>query len=139
MLADKPLLSKYDTVSYTDLQKDGSFERFTHQMGVKSFITNPSPGLALQQPGWYEIKGLAWSGAGGVKQVDISADGGKTWAQAALDPAPARLMSRATDAADTVQPNRADLLAQKGRNSYYHYNGMTTWAVSEGGAIRHVY
>ena len=33
---------------------------------------------------FYEITGLAWSGRGAIKRVDVSADGGKTWRQAAL-------------------------------------------------------
>lgn len=156
MISDKPLMSKFDTVSYTDLQTDGSFQRFTYQMGVKSFITSPSPGLALDAHGTYEVKGLAWSGAGPIQQVDVSADGGKTWAAAATEASPglaltrfripwdwqgqpAKLMSRATDEAGNVQPTRDALIEAKGSNVYYHFNGMTIWSVSENGSIEHVY
>lgn len=156
MLSDKPLMSKFDTVSYTDLQADGSFERFTHQMGVKSFITSPSPGLALDAKGHYEIKGLAWSGAGSIKLVEVSADGGETWAPAATEPSqphsltrfripwhwhgqPARLVSRATDETGSVQPVRDALLAEKGSSVYYHFNGTTKWSVAADGSIEHVY
>jgi sulfane dehydrogenase subunit SoxC len=34
----------------------------------------------------HEISGLAWSGNGSIRQVDVSADGGQSWAPAALLP-----------------------------------------------------
>ena len=71
MVTDKPLLSKFDSVSYTDLLPDGTFKRFSFEMGVKSFITQPSPGLELNERGVYEIRGLAWSGAGSIKSVEV--------------------------------------------------------------------
>ena len=46
---------------------------FTYLMEVKSVITAPSPGLALPGPGLYEISGLAWSGAGKIAKVEVSA------------------------------------------------------------------
>jgi sulfane dehydrogenase subunit SoxC len=58
-ITDKPLMSRFDTVSYTDLLKDGTAERFSFEMEVKSFITSPSPGQTLTAPGFYEIRGLA--------------------------------------------------------------------------------
>ena len=64
-------------------------------MEVKSFITHPSPGLTLKGPGFYEISGLAYSGNGRIARVMVSADGGKSWAQAAL--AGAGAVSKALD------------------------------------------
>lgn len=156
-LSDRPLMSKFDTVSYTDLQPDGSFERFSFTMGVKSFITQPSPGYGLQKQGVYEIRGLAWSGHGHITSVEVSADGGKSWAEAELqEPVmrhslvrfripwnwkgePAQLLSRAKDSEGNVQPGRRELVKNKGTSSYYHYNAMTTWSVNPSGDIRHIY
>ncbi len=58
--------------------------QFYFPMEVKSFVTNPSPGLTLKGPGYYEISGLAYSGNGRISKVMVSADGGKSWAEAAL-------------------------------------------------------
>jgi len=38
----------------------------------------------MNGPGYYEISGIAYSGNGRISRVMVSADGGKTWAQAAL-------------------------------------------------------
>ncbi len=156
-LTDRPLMSRYDTVSYTDLGKDGIAERFTFEMGVKSLITSPSPGHVLSEPGYYEIRGLAWTGAGTINKVEISADGGNSWVEATLqepvldkaftrfrapwvwDGSPATLKSRATDQRGQLQPERETLLAERGTNMYYHYNAISAWSVSSDGMISHVY
>lgn len=156
-VSERPLMSRFDTVSYTDLMKDGTAHRFTYEMGVKSLITSPSPGYDLNEPGIYEIRGLAWSGAGNITRVEVSADGGQSWADAALaDPildksmvrfrapwewqsGPAVLKSRATDSQGNVQPEREALVAAHGLNAYYHFNGIVAWAVDTDGVVTHVY
>jgi sulfane dehydrogenase subunit SoxC len=55
-----------------------------NEVYVKSIITYPSGGLQLAGPGFYEISGLAWSGSGKVRRVEVSADGGRTWKDAQL-------------------------------------------------------
>src|SRR6516164_5609492 len=103
--------------------------------GVKSFITHPSPGLALKGLGFYEISGIAYSGNGRIAKVMVSADGGKSWAQAALqepvlskaftrfrvpwrwDGGPAVLQSRAWDEAGNVQPTRTEFVATRGETT----------------------
>ena len=126
-------------------------------MAVKSLITRPAPGLMLKQPGFYEISGLAWSGNGRIRQVDVSADGGKSWAPAALqgpvlpkapvrfrapwrwDGGPAVLQSRATDETGMVQPTRAALVAERGLRGTYHYNAIASWRIDEKGDAANVY
>jgi sulfane dehydrogenase subunit SoxC len=46
-----PVMTKDETSRYTDLQADGTSLMFTYPMEVKSVITRPSPGVALQGPG----------------------------------------------------------------------------------------
>ena len=156
-LSDRPLMSRFDTVSYTDLLKDGTSTRFSYEMGVKSLITSPSPGKLLGAPGFHELRGLAWTGGGSVTAVEVSTDGGKSWFRATLqepvldkaltrfrapwhwDGSPVILKSRAYDSLGQLQPERTALLNDKGSNVYYHYNAILSWSVDSGGHIRHVY
>ena len=126
-------------------------------MGVKSIITSPSVGQALTTRGDYEVRGLAWSGAGRIQTVELSADGGRHWVPAHLqEPVLERaltrfrlpwhwdggaqiLMSRATDSAGARQPRRDQLISAKGSNVYYHYNAICALAVDIDGEISHVY
>lgn len=152
-----PAMTRDETAKYTELQPDGRARQFTFVMEAKSVITSPSALQRLNGPGFYEIKGLAWSGRGRISRVEISADGGQSWADAALqDPvlprcftrfraawnwsgAPAVLKSRATDETGYVQPERDVLVRERGRRGYFHYNAIVAWAVDTEGAVSHVY
>ena len=153
----EPVMTKDETSKYTDLLPSGKALQFTFPMGVKSVITSPSGGQQMQGPGLYQISGIAWSGAGQIRRVDVSADGGKTWAPAALSApvlpkaltrfrmawrwngGPAVLMSRAVDEVGAIQPTRDALLGPRGTAFRYHYHAIQSWAVSAGGEVRNVY
>src|ERR1700687_831673 len=49
---------------------------------------------------------------------------------------PAILKSRATDEGGYVQPTRAQMLADRGMNTIYHFNAIASWAVGETGEVR---
>jgi len=152
-----PTMTKDETSKYTILLPSGKSLQFVFPIETKSVITHPSPGLTLKDAGLYEISGLAWSGYGKISRVEVSADGGKSWAAAALqepvlpkaltrfripwrwDGGPAVLQSRATDSSGYVQPTRAALIAERGTKTFYHFNGITSWAIGEHGEVRHVY
>lgn len=151
-----PAFFRDETAKYTDLQPDGRAEMFSLRMGVKSIILNPSFGLDLAGRGYHEISGLAWSGRGRVRTVEVSADGGASWAEAALgtalpkaltrfrmpwqwDGGPAVLLSRATDDTGAVQPTRALWLAKYGTKQGYHGNAVQSWAIDAAGRVAHVY
>ena len=156
-VTDRPVMARNETAKYTELQADGSARQFTFVMDAKSLITSPSHGQRLSGPGVYEIRGLAWSGRGRIAQVEVSADGGKSWALAALqtpvlprcqtrfraawkwDGKAAVLKSRATDETGYVQPERKVLIQQRGSNGYFHYNAIVAWEVDKDGDVRHVY
>lgn len=152
-----PAFSREETSKYTDLRADGKAEMFSLRMGVKSIILAPSFGLDLRGAGYHEISGLAWSGRGRVRKVEVSADGGTSWAEAALEApvlpkaltrfrmrwhwsgAPATLMSRATDETGAVQPRREAWVAKIAGGQGYHSNAVQSWRVDPLGKISHVY
>ena len=154
---DGPTHTKDETSKYTDLQPDGRALQFTFEMGVKSVITRPSSTMMLPRKGIYEISGLAWSGAGRIRRVEVSADGGASWAEAALtgEERPkafvrfrlpwewkgeaAVLQSRATDEKGRVQPARKAWLAQYAAANVFHNNSIVSWAVGTDGSVKNVY
>jgi sulfane dehydrogenase subunit SoxC len=152
----QPTMTKDETSKYTILLQDGKAWQFVFPLEVKSIITRPSPGLGLKQPGFAEISGLAWSGNGRIRQVEVSADGGQSWAKAALQEpvlpkaltrfrmpwqwngGPAVLQSRATDETGMVQPTRAQFIAERGLRGIYHFNAIASWAIDEKGQAANV-
>jgi sulfane dehydrogenase subunit SoxC len=151
-LGTAPFMTREETSQYTDLMPDGTARQFTMVMDAKSLITSPSGGQRIQ-PGFVEIRGLAWSGRGTVTKVEVSTDGGRSWESASLqDPIlpkchtrfrfpwrwngrQAILQSRCTDDTGYVQPSRSALVAVRGTNSVYHYNAIQSWTVSPEGQV----
>jgi sulfane dehydrogenase subunit SoxC len=153
-------MSRAETAQYVDLMPDGKSWQFSFVMEAKSVITRPAGGQTLPEPGAYEISGLAWSGRGRITRVEVSADGGKTWADALLnDPVmpkaltrfalpwiwngqEAVLLSRCTDETGYRQPTREELIAvrglKQGGDGLDHYNGIKAWFVHANGEVRHV-
>ena len=70
----EPAYSREETSKYTDLMPDGTAREFTFYMEAKSIITRPSGGQRLTVPGFHEISGIAWSGRGKVRRVDVSVE-----------------------------------------------------------------
>jgi DMSO/TMAO reductase YedYZ molybdopterin-dependent catalytic subunit len=89
----------------------------------RSVIASPADGSSVVVGSSMVIRGYAWSGRGPVTSVEVSADGGTTWQDAALGPARSSvawrsfelswtpgvagahgLWARATDASGDVQP-----------------------------------
>jgi sulfane dehydrogenase subunit SoxC len=153
-LVDAPLETREETSKYTNLLADGRARQFVFEMDAKSVITRPSPGHILTTHGYYPIVGLAWSGRGAIRQVEVSVDGGRSWQRARLDGppgdraltrfhagwvwngAPATILSRATDSTGYIQPTREALVAARGLNSNYHYNGIQQWRVDADGSVK---
>jgi len=156
-VTNAPVNARDETSHYTELMPGGKARQFMFAQAAKSVILKPSFGMNLKEPGLYEISGLAWSGAGRVKKVEVSADGGKTWKVAPLtepvlpkaltrfrlpwnwDGKPSTLMSRATDETGDVQPTRADWISQFAPGQGYHFNGIQCWRVEADGTVKHVY
>ncbi len=155
-VTDQPYMARDETSKYSDLMPDGKARIFTYAMEAKSVITFPSGGQTLPARGLYEVTGLAWSGRGRIDRVDVTTDGGRTWSAAELqeprlplaltrfrlswrfDGQDTRIASRATDETGYVQPTRAALIAARGTNSIYHYNGIKVWHVRADGTVANV-
>ena len=84
-VGDQPWYTREETSKYTDLMPNGKARKFTYVMDAKSVITSPSPQAPLKRKGFTVITGLAWSGRGKVKRVDVSLDGGRNWRTAKID------------------------------------------------------
>jgi sulfane dehydrogenase subunit SoxC len=156
-VTDAPVDARDETSHYTELMPGGKARQYMFAQGAKSAILKPSFGMTMKGPGLYEISGLAWSGAGRISKVEVSADGGKTWALAALnepvlskaltrfrmpwrwDGRPSPLMSRATDESGGTQPTRASWISQYAPGQGYHFNGIQCWGIEADGTVKHVY
>ncbi len=152
-VTDQPYMARDETSKYSDLMADGTTRIFTYAMEAKSVITFPSGGQTLPAPGLCELTGLAWSGLGRIERVEVTTDGGRTWVDAELqeprlpqaltrfrlpwrfDGQDARIASRAVDSTGYVQPTRQALIAVRGMNSIYHYNGIKVWHVRADGSV----
>jgi sulfane dehydrogenase subunit SoxC len=156
-VTDAPVHTKHESGEYTELLADGGAVKFTFGMGVKSVITHPSATLTMSEHGYYELSGLAWSGAGRVRKVEISADGGRSWAEAELvapvqpraltrfrlpwhwEGTPAELMSRAEDETGAQQPTRTAWKARYDPSNFLHYNAIQAWRITPEGTVENVY
>ncbi|BEP59073.1 sulfite dehydrogenase [Variovorax sp. V118] len=155
-LGDQPYGAKDETVHYVDLMPDGQHRQYTSIQECKSVVTTPSGGQMLLDKGFYNITGLAWSGRGKVKRVDVSVDGGRNWRTARLespvlskcltrfnidwvwDGTPAIIQSRAIDDTGYVQPSYKQLRAVRGTRSIYHNNAIQSWQVQANGEVANV-
>ena len=155
-VGDEPWASKDEALHYVDLMPDGLHRQYTSIQECKSVITTPSGGQVLLDKGFYNITGLAWSGRGKIRRVDVSVDGGRNWRSARLegpvlnkcltrfnldwvwDGKPAILQSRAIDETGYVQPMINTLRTVRGTRSIYHNNAIQSWLVAETGEVSNV-
>ena len=152
-LGTKPWMTRWETAKYTDPLPGGKARQFSFVLDAKSVITSPSVPGTVASRGWHSINGLAWSGRGRITRVEVSVDGGASWADAtftgpALSKAAVRfermwewggqetvLLSRATDETGYVQPTRSAFVAARGPGTDYHFNPITGWKVGADGAV----
>ncbi len=155
-VGDQPWNTREEALHYIDLMPGGKHRQYTWIQEAKSVITSPSGGQVLLDQGYHEITGLAWSGRGKVRRVDVSTDGGRNWRYARLQEpvldkaltrfrldwmwngAPALLQSRVIDDTGYVQPAIRQLRAVRGSRSIYHNNAIQTWRVDATGEVSNV-
>ena len=141
-----PLEGQYQTVNYM-VYREGEAPFPASLQPVKSVVARPTAGAALGG-GPVLVSGFAWSGAGKIAKVELSADGGQTWAPARLlepissltwvrwdfvwqPPAAGSyaLLSRATDETGAMQPTSVPW-----NRLGYGYNAIEGVAVTVAGA-----
>lgn len=155
-VGDMPYGTKDESIHYVDLMPDGLHRQYTSVQEVKSVVTSPSGGQVLLQKGFHNVTGLAWSGRGKIRRVDVSVDGGKNWTQARLegpvlskcltrfnadfvwDGKPAIFQSRAVDETGQVQPTYSELRKVRASRSIYHNNAIQSWSLEENGEVKNV-
>jgi len=135
-VVDQPYMTTQDRTSYMEhtpagegafLLASGKAIEWHYAMYAKSVITYPTGGHVLPGPGRYVITGLAWSGGGAVRRVEVTTDGGRTWRDAQLQEPILRyafarfhfpwtwngeetiIASRCTDETGTVQATMTEL------------------------------
>lgn len=162
-LTDEPQMAMMESTRYPSLKLDGKSRWFEFELGPKSVITKPSGGQLLPVPGFYEITGLAWSGGGAIKRVEVSTDGGKTWKDALLEGPVAKkahtrftipwnwngeetiLHSRCTDDQGTIQPTMAEVAKLWGTDVEFFrksgllvgdFNAIQPWKINRDGSVQ---
>ena len=156
---DKPWYAKEETSKYTALTASGKAIQHFYALETNSIITSPCPEIPwtdLRVGDLIEIQGLAWTGHGTVKGVDITFDGGKNWVEASLkglvlpkawtrfsymyryEGKPLLLASRSYDDSDNVQPTVNQEKKVVGVEGVYHRNAIHTWAISAKGEVNNV-
>jgi sulfane dehydrogenase subunit SoxC len=146
---------------YGHINQDATVAGLTLRWGPKSVITFPSGGQKLPGRGFYQVTGLAWSGCGAVRRVEVSTDGGQTWKDAEIrggvypmahtrfgldwkwDGQECVLQSRCTDELGQVQPTRTDAAkAFKVAADYYNTHGVPgadnlvqPWRIATDGSV----
>jgi sulfane dehydrogenase subunit SoxC len=162
-LVDEPYMFMMETSRYPSLKLDGKSRWFEFELGPKSVITRPSGGHHLPVRGYYEISGLAWSGAGAIRRVEVSTDGGRAWKDAQIhdpvakkahtrfsipwnwDGEEALLHSRCTDDQGTVQPTVAEVAKLWGTDVEFFrktslivgdFNAIQPWKVNRDGSVQ---
>lgn len=164
-VVDQPIMDRLETTGYSVLRPSmkGKSLWFNFEWGVKSVITYPAAGARLAGPGFYEITGLAWSGGGTIRRVEVSTDGGRSWKDAQLQDPVLRIahtrfrfpwtwngeetliQSRSTDDRGEVQPTLTAFAKEWGVTPDYfkttdnwvnHFNAIYPWKVNRDGSVQ---
>jgi len=152
-LTDQPFMTREETSKYTEPIKDGKIRQFSFEMDARSIITFPAYPVQLEK-GWVEIRGIAWSGRGKIRGVEVSVDAGKNWYPARLqEPVlekahtcfrllwqwkgeETEILSRAIDETGYMQPTLSQLIAARGTDmGGYHLNPVTAWRIKGDGSV----
>jgi DMSO/TMAO reductase YedYZ molybdopterin-dependent catalytic subunit len=130
IVTDRPYNGFFQSLDYSIYERRDGLVTVTPltQMQVKSLIVRPTAQERIAPNTAYRVFGVAWTGESEITRVEVSSDGGRTWAAARLldnarahcwrrwefmwrSPAQAgrvTLMARAADARGNTQPMARD-------------------------------
>ena len=131
VVTDRPYAGFWQTLDYSYFERvDGHPSlRPVAEVQPKAVIVAPAVGAVVRAGQNLVVTGKAWAGEAKVARVEVSADGGKTWAAAAVDPTradpfcwrdwvfpwtapatrgPVALVARCTDDRGRTQPDARD-------------------------------
>jgi DMSO/TMAO reductase YedYZ molybdopterin-dependent catalytic subunit len=145
-VVDRPYLGFYQTQRYVGMRRvEGGAVRVhaIERQRIKSQIARVEPDPSAGK-GVYRVIGAAWSGGDGIRAVDVSTDGGRSWSpariEASRDPyawvlfryswVPAagthEILARATDGSGRTQPLTRDNTQLAGYiNNWCHRKSIT--------------
>lgn len=131
VVTDRPFQGYFQTLEYSTFGRHHGLPSLVPlaENAVKAQIISPTRGEVVPAGRPVVVRGAAWAGEATVMQVEVSADGGATWANARLVDEPVRhawrrwewtwrvpaaaggrsLMARATDDRGRTQPMTRDL------------------------------
>ena len=167
-LTDQPAMTYYEARNYSPMLPNGKAYKFYFLQEVKSFITQPSLGTTLKEPGYLrdfrhrlfrhrahrqgdgvgrrrqELGRGRAAGAGasqGVHPLPHAVALGRRAGRAAK-PRLGRVRQRPADCAPSSSRRAARPRRRCRRRSRFpnqHYNSITSWGVDAKGEIKHVY
>jgi DMSO/TMAO reductase YedYZ molybdopterin-dependent catalytic subunit len=129
IVTDRPFQGYFQTLDYSYWERRDGMPYLTPitEMQVKAAVARPGVLEVVPAGKPYRVRGAAWAGESAVAKVEVSTDGGQTWAAAKLldKPAPfvasrweyewkparagrATVMARATDSRGRAQPLKRD-------------------------------
>ena len=130
VVTDRPFRGYFQSLEYTHFERRHGLPSLVPvaEVQVKSQVARPGRGEVVPRGIEYRVHGAAWAGESLVTRVEVSTDGGKSWADARLlgrpvrhawrlwehvwhtpgRPGPRTVMARATDDGGRVQPMDRD-------------------------------
>jgi sulfane dehydrogenase subunit SoxC len=141
---DRPFDGYQNATAYRIAQEFGDAGEPVTRIEPRALVRPPGfpdfqTRVRVVDAGTHLLRGRAWSGRAPVARVDVSVDGGETWAEAELDPAgdpyewrrwrwtwttegtgPCEIVVRATDSAGNTQPLEQRWNRQAMANNHVH-------------------
>ena len=86
VVTDRPFQGYFQSLSYTSFERVNGLPSMVpvRELEVKSEVARPVRGEVVAAGADYRVHGAAWTGESEVAKVEVSTDGGKSWAEARL-------------------------------------------------------